>query len=373
MPNGPNSGKSLVLMAGELADAIELYGGQRGDIEQARACYDSLLAIAESHGQSADVRDRLICGALRLTACHAQRGDVAAIRAMQEHLKSYGAKFPGDPAVRRGYCEIAVTLSLECAKLGDQVGADAAFAEIQAMASSHPTDRVLRSTLAKAIANRIAFRCNENRTAEARHLHTILCGLAEITNSLPETMLHRAYGTFNLVTHIGATSPQDALTLYADLAAFVDRKGPAPALELVLADAAFALITIFGDASDLAPAARLYGDLAQRVARSPDQADLRHKAAVSGYNLMTDYCRLGDMASARQLYDDILALSISHPDDEGIALVLAKACVNGMVTAERLGDHAHAELLCQELNALVASRPDDEALWAIAASPDEDD
>ncbi|WP_193188631.1 hypothetical protein [Nisaea sediminum] len=366
MPGGQSAGKSTISRAGELADALSHFGDSDREIAEAQACYDSLYEIARDHSGSADIRDRLICGALRLAACHARRKEIAAIRDVRTRLESYASAHPDDPGMRRGYCELSVTLCLEYARQGKDREADQTFEEIRTIAARHPTDRLLRSTLAKAISNRIAAHCTERRTRQARHLHRSLCALAEVPNSRPDTMLHRANGSYNLATYLArSNAPEKALEIYFDLARFVERRGPDPELAEVLADAGFALVTVFGDKDDLSSAEAVYRDLQHRAAL--DDA-MTGKAALAAFNLMTDFCRDGNVGKARQVYDDILALSAARPEDEHIALVHAKACANLLLTADALDDAAHADLLSQELTQLVAAWPDDPEIWEIAAN-----
>lgn len=366
MPGGRNAGRTKISKAGELADALSHFGDSDGEIARARACYDSLYELARDNSDSVDIRDRLICGALRLAACHARRKDIGAIQDVRTHLESYASDHPDDPGMRRGYCELSVTLCLEFARQGKDAEADATFEEIRTIAARHPKDRQLRSTLAKAIANRIAAHCNEGRTSEARHLHRSLCALAEVPNSRADTRLHRANGSFNLATYLarsGATKM--AFEVYFNLGSFVAKHGPDPELDEVLADAGFALVTVFGDAEQLAPAEKIYLDLQQRAAF---EDAMSQKAALAAFNLMTDFCRDGAVGKARQIYDDILALSAARSDDGEIARVHAKACANLLLTAEALDDMAHVDLLSQELTQLVAAWPDDGEIWEIAAS-----
>ncbi|UUX48682.1 hypothetical protein NUH88_14855 [Nisaea acidiphila] len=365
MPGGQDAGKATISRAGELADALSHFGDSDREIARATACYDSLYELAEDHSGSADIRDRLICGALRLAACHARRKDITAIRDVRNRLERYASGHPDDPGMRRGYCELSVTLCLEYTRQGKDADADRTFEEIRTVAAGHPTDRLLRSTLAKAISNRIAAHCDEGRTTAARHLHRSLCALAEVPNSRPDTMLHRANGTFNLATYLACSgAPKKALELYFDLAGFVGRYGPDPELSEVLADAGFALVTVFGDKQMLDPAETVYRDLQQRAAASDGMAG---KVALAAFNLMTDFCRDGDVGKARQIYDDILALSAARPEDEEMAVVHAKACANLLLTTDALDDTAHADLLAQELAQLVAAWPDQAEIWEIAA------
>lgn len=366
MPGGQDAGKATVSRAGELADALSHFGDSDGEIARATACYDSLYEIAEDHSGSADIRDRLICGALRLAACHARRKDIPAIREVRNRLERYAGQHPDDPGMRRGYCELSVTLCLEYARQGKDEEADRTFEEIRTVAARHPTDRLLRSTLAKAISNRIAAHCDEGRTTRARHLHRSLCALAEVPNSRPDTMLHRANGTFNLATYLARSgAPKKALALYFDLADFIAGRAPDPELTEVLADAGFALVTVFGDKENLPAAEAIYRDLQRRAAGNDEMTG---KATLAAFNLMTDFCRDGDVGKARQVYDDILALSAARPEDEEMAVVHAKACANLLLTADALDDGVHADLLAQELAQLVAAWPDDAEIWEIAAN-----
>ena len=366
MPGAQNAGKATISKAGELADAISSVGDSDDEIERARAWYDSLYALACNHGDSSDIRDRLICGALRLAACHARRSELTAIHDVRTHLERYATGHPDDPGMRRGYCELSVTLSLEYARHGKTAEADAAFEEIRAIAARHPTDRLLRSTLAKAIANRIATHCDAGRTREAQHLHGSLCALAEVSNSQPDTMMHRANGSFNLATHLAQSGAlKEAVDLYFNLAAFTDSRGPDTGLRAVLADAAFALVTVFGDKEKLAAAETIYMDLNRRAA---SDTGLQRTATLAAFNLMTDFCRDGAIGKARHLYDDILAASAAEPGNPETAIVHAKACTNLLLTADALDEVAHANLLCQELAALIAAWPDNPEIWDIAAS-----
>ncbi|MEO9903736.1 hypothetical protein [Nisaea sp.] len=366
MPGAQNTGKATISRAGELADTISSLGDSDGEIKRARACYDSLYTLASTHANSADIRDRLICGALRLAACHARRSELNAIHDVRTHLERYALGHPEDPGMRRGYCELSVTLCLEYSRQGKSAEADATFEEIQAIATRHPTDRLLRSTLAKAIANRIATHCDAGRTREAHHLHRSLCALAEVSNSQPDTMQHRANGSFNLATHLAQTgASQKAIDLYFSLAIFVDSRSQTAGLLDALADAGFGLITVFGDKGKLAEAETIYVDLNRRAAIDEE---MREKAMLAAFNLMTDFCRDGAIGKARHIYDDILALSAARPESRTAALLHAKACTNLLLTAEALEDAAHADLLSQELDQLVAAWPDDEQIWSIAAS-----
>lgn len=365
MPGAQNAGKATISRAGELADAISTLGDSDGEIERARACYDSLYALASEHANSADIRDRLICGALRLAACHARRSELSAIHDVRTHLKRYATGHPDDPGMRRGYCELSVTLCLEYARQGKTAEADATFEEIRTIAARHPTDRLLRSTLAKAIANRIAAHCNAGRTREAQYLHLTLCTLAEVSNSQPDTMLHRANGSFNLATHLAQTdASKKAIDLYFNLAGFADSRRHSTDLQDVLADVGFALITVFGDKEKLTAAETIYMDLSRRAA---SDENIRAKTMLAAFNLMTDLCRAGDIGKARHIYDDILAASSEEPENAEMALLHAKACANLLLTADALAEEAHAELLCQELAALISAWPDDPEIWEIAA------
>ena len=365
MPGAQNAGKATISRAGELADAISSLGDSDGEIKRARACYDSLYALACDHASSADIRDRLICGALRLAACHARRSELSAIHDVRTHLQRYATGHPDDPGMRRGYCELSVTLCLEYARHGKSLEADATFEEIRDIAARHPTDRQLRSTLAKAIANRIATHCDQGRTREAQHLHRSLCALAEVPNSQPDTIHHRAIGSFNLAAHLAQTGASGkAIELYFDLASFTDTRRPSADLQDVLADAGFALITLFGDREMLAAAETIYMDLRQRAAAS---ILMRQKTMLAAFNLMTDFCRDGAIGKARHIYDDILAASAQETTNSEMALLHAKACTNLLLTADALDEEAHADLLCQELTALVAEWPDEPEIWEIAA------
>ncbi|WP_193173511.1 hypothetical protein [Nisaea nitritireducens] len=365
MPGAQNAGKATISKAGELADAISSLGDSDGEIERARACYDSLYALASTHANSADIRDRLICGALRLAACHARRSELSAIHDVRTHLERYALGHPDDPGMRRGYCELSVTLCLEYARHGKTAEADETFEEIQAIATRHPTDRLLRSTLAKAIANRIATHCDAGRTREAQHLHRTLCALAEVSNSQPDTMLHRANGSFNLATHLAQSGASEkAIGLYFNLAVFVDARSHTAGLNDVLADAGFGLITVFGDNEKLDAAETIYMDMSQRAAASET---MREKTMLAAFNLMTDFCRDGNIGKARHVYDDILAASSEEPANAEMAQLHAKACANLLLTADALDEDAHADLLCQELAALISAWPDDPEIWDIAA------
>jgi hypothetical protein len=365
MPGTQNAGKATISKAGELADTISSLGDSDGEIKQARACYDSLYALASDHANSADIRDRLICGALRLAARHARRSELSAIHDVRTHLKNYALGHPDDPGMRRGYCELSVTLCLEYTRQGKTAEAAATFKEIQTIAARHPSDRLLRSTLAKAIANRIAAHCDAGRTSDAQHLHHSLCALAAVSNSQPDTMLHRANGSFNLATHLAQTdASKKAIDLYFNLAAFVDSKSRTAGLRDVLADAGFGLITVFGDQEKLAAAETIYMDLRKRAAAD---IKMRDKTMLAAFNLMTDFCRDGAIGKARHIYDDILAVSSEEPANEQMALLHAKACTNLFLTADALAEEAHADLLCQELTALVSAWPDDPEIWDVAA------
>lgn len=365
MPGAQNAGKATISKAGELADTISSLGDSDGEIERARACYDSLYTLASTHASSAGIRDRLICGALRLAASHARRSELSAIHDVRTRLESYAQEHPDDPGMRRGYCELSVTLCLEYTRQGKIAEADATFEEIQAIATGHPTDRLLRSTLAKAISNRIATHCDAGRTREAQHLHSSLCALAEVSNSQPDTMQHRASGSFNLATHLAQTgATKKAIELYFNLAVFVDTRIETLELQHVLADAGFGLITVFGDKEQLTPAQTIYMDLRKRAAA--DEI-MREKTMHAAFNLMTDFCRDGDIGKARHIYDDILATSLEEPENSEMALLHAKACTNLLLTAGALDEEAHTDLLCQELTALVSAWPDDPEIWEIAA------
>ena len=365
MPGAQNAGKATITRAGELADTISSLGDSDGEIKHARDCYDSLYALASDHANSADIRDRLICGALRLAAGHARRGELTAIHDVRTHLERYALDHPDDPSMRRGYCELSVTLCLEYTRQGKTIEADATFEEIQAIAARHPTDRLLRSTLAKAIANRIASHCGAGRTREAQHLHRSLCALAEVSNSQPDTMLHRANGSFNLATHLAQTgASRKAIDHFFNLAAFVDSRSQTAGLLDVLADAGFGLITVFGDKENLVAAETIYMDLSKRAAADEN---MREKTMLAAFNLMTDFCRDGAIGKARLVYDDILAASSQEPANDELALLHAKACTNMLLTAGALDEDDHADLLCQELTALVSEWPDDPDIWDIAA------
>ena len=365
MPGAQNAGKATISRAGELADTISSLGDSDGEIERARACYDSLYTLASAHANSTDIRDRLICGALRLAACHARRSELSAIHDVRTHLERYALGHPGDPGMRRGYCELSITLCLEYTRQGKIAEADATFEEIQTIATRHPTDRLLRSTLAKAIANRIATHCDAGQTREAQHLHRSLCALAEVSNSQPDTMQHRANGSFNLATHLAQTgASKKAIDLYFNLAVFVDSRSQTASLQGALADAGFGLITVFGDKEKLAAAETIYMDLSKRAASNEK---MREKTMHAAFNLMTDFCRDGDIGKARHVYDDILAASLEDSTNSEMALLHAKACTNLLLTADALDEEAHADLLCQELTALVAEWPDEPEIWEIAA------
>lgn len=365
MSGTQDAGKATVSKAGKLADAISSLGDSDGEIERARAYYETLFSLARDHASSTDIRDRLICGALRLATCHARRNELSAIHDVRTHLEHYASGHPDNPAMRRGYCELSVTLSLEYARHGKNAEADATFEEIRAIAARHPTDRLLRSTLAKAISNRIATHCDSGRAHEAQQLHRSLCALAEVSNSQRDTMLHRANGSFNLVTHLAQTgTSKKAIDVYFNLAAFVDERDQAGDLQDVLADAGFALITVFGDKENLTAAETIYKDMRRR---STNDGKMRLKAMLAAFNLMTDFCRDGSIGKARPIYDDILAASAEEPTNREMARLHAKACTNLLLTADALEEEAHADLLCQELTSLVSAWPDDPDIWDIAA------
>jgi hypothetical protein len=354
-----NSPLLAVEHAARLAEDIHFFGQAQGDIERARQCYDKLRGLASDHPSCPDVRRRVVNGALRLTACHAVRDEVDAITLIQQYLERLAADWPDDVMVRRGRCELAVTLSVKCARTGDADGSERAYESIVALATAHPQDECLPVTLAKAMANLVVLRHEAGRTAEAEEVHDQLRLLSLACRSRPDVSLYRAQGSLNLIICLASIASADrGLAVLDDLATHVASGDIGEAGHELLADAAFTLATELCARGDFDGAHGAYDRLCAYADCWREVEAFSIGQASAAFNMMTDYCETRSFERAHRLYDDILALSVACQGETEIATICAKAGLNIALTCASNGRPDIAALLTDDLTALLTANPE---------------